>query len=79
MNCSGLAICFNFQAGWSHDEQTAQLATDALIMAICTEASPTACDQDSQYKSKPSQRLMTDDGVTCSMSRSGNGELLLVT
>jgi len=29
-------------------------------------------DQGSQYTSEPFQRLMADNGVTCSMSRSGN-------
>ena len=47
--------------GWSMSaEMTAQLVTDALVMAI------------SQYTSEQFQRLMTDHGVVCSMSRSGN-------
>jgi putative transposase len=57
-------------------EMTAQLATDALVMAIWRRGRPDALlhhsDQGSQYTSEQFQRLMTDNGVTCSMSRSGN-------
>ena len=63
--------------GWSMQaEMTAQLVTDALIMAIWRRGKPDALlhhsDQGSQYTSEQFQRLMTDSGVTCSMSRSGN-------
>jgi len=73
--------------GWSMKaEMTAQLVTDALVMAIwrrgnpprslTTIASPVALlhhsDQGSQYTSEQFQRLMSDNGVICSMSRSGN-------
>jgi len=63
--------------GWSMSEtMTAQLVTDALIMAIWRRGKPDALlhhsDQGSQYTSEQFQRLMTDNGVTCSMSRSGN-------
>ena len=63
--------------GWSmSDTMTAQLVTDALVMAIWRRGKPDALlhhsDQGSQYTSEPFQRLMTDNGVTCSMSRSGN-------
>lgn len=63
--------------GWSmSDTMTAQLVTDALIMAIWRRGKPDALlhhsDQGSQYTSEQFQRLMTDNGVTCSMSRSGN-------
>ena len=57
-------------------EMTAQLVTDALIMAIWRRGKPDALlhhsDQGSQYTSEQFQRLMADSGVTCSMSRSGN-------
>jgi len=63
--------------GWSMKaEMTAQLVTDALVMAIWRRGRPDALlhhsDQGSQYTSEQFQRLMADNGVTCSMSRSGN-------
>jgi len=63
--------------GWSmSDTTTAQLVTDALMMAIWRRAKPDPLlhhsDQGSQYTSEQFQRLMADNGVTCSMSRSGN-------
>lgn len=63
--------------GWSmSSSMTAQLVTDALIMAIWRRGKPDALlhhsDQGSQYTSEQFQRLMADNGVTCSMSRSGN-------
>ncbi|PZN98055.1 MAG: IS3 family transposase [Alphaproteobacteria bacterium] len=63
--------------GWSMSAtMTAQLVTDALIMAIWRRGAPDALlhhsDQGSQYTSEQFQRLMADNGVTCSMSRSGN-------
>lgn len=63
--------------GWSMSAtMTAQLVTDALIMAIWRRGKPDALlhhsDQGSQYTSKQFQRLMKDNGVTCSMSRPGN-------
>ena len=55
---------------------TAQLVTDALMMAIWRRGKPDALlhhsDQSSQYTSEKFQRLMADNGVACSMSRSGN-------
>ena len=55
---------------------TAQLVIDALMMAIWRRGKPDALlhhsDQGSQYTSEQFQRLMTDNGVSCSMSRSGN-------
>jgi putative transposase len=55
---------------------TAQLVTDALIMAIWRRGKPDALlhhsDRGSQYTSEQFQRLMEDHGVSCSMSRSGN-------
>jgi putative transposase len=63
--------------GWSMSAaMTAQLVTDALMMAIWRRGRPDALlhhsDQGSQYTSAPFQRLMDYHGVTCSMSRSGN-------
>lgn len=63
--------------GWSmKPEMTAQLVTDALIMAIWRRGKPDALlhhsDQGSQYTSEQFQKLMADNGVQCSMSRSGN-------
>jgi putative transposase len=58
------------------DSMTAQLVTDALMMAIWRRGKPDALlhhsDQGSQYTSEQFQRLMADNSVTCSMSRSGN-------
>ena len=55
---------------------TARLVTDALVMAICRRGRPKALlhhsDQGSQYSSEQFQRLMADQGITCSTSRSGN-------
>ena len=63
--------------GWSMSAtMTAELVTDALVMAIWRRGKPDALihhsDRGSQYTSDQFQRLMTDHGVTCSMSRSGN-------
>ena len=55
---------------------TAQLVTDALVMAIWRRGKPDTLlhhsDRGSQYTSEQFQRLLADHGVTCSMSRSGN-------
>ena len=63
--------------GWSMSAtMAAQLVADALMMAIWRRGKPDALlhhsDQGSQYTSEQFQRLMADNGVTCSMSRSGN-------
>jgi putative transposase len=63
--------------GWSMSAtMTAQLVTDALVMAIWRRGKPEALlhhsDRGSQYTSEQFQRLMADHGVTCSMSRAGN-------
>ena len=63
--------------GWSMQaSMTAQLVTDALVMAIWRGGRPDALlhhpEQGPQYTSEAFQRLMTEHGVTCSMSRSGN-------
>ena len=54
----------------------AQLVADALVMAIWRRGKPDALvhhsDQGSQYTSQQFQTFMSDNGVTCSMSRSGN-------
>ena len=63
--------------GWSMSAaMMAQLVTDALLMAIWRRGKPDALlhhsDQGSQYTSEQFRQLMEDNGVTCSMSRSGN-------
>jgi putative transposase len=63
--------------GWSMSaSMTAQLVTDGLMMAIWRRGKPQALlhhsDRGSQYTSDQFQRLLSDNGVTCSMSRSGN-------
>ena len=63
--------------GWSMSAaMMAQLVTDALLMAIWRRGKPDALlhhsDQGSQYTSEQFRQLMQDNGVTCSMSRSGN-------
>jgi putative transposase len=63
--------------GWSMSaKMTAELVTDALIMAIWRRGKPGALlhhsDQGSQYTSEQFQKLLTDNGITCSMSRTGN-------
>jgi putative transposase len=62
--------------GWSMSAaMTAQLVTDALVMAIWRRGKPDALlhhsDRGSQYTSEQFQRLLIDHGVVCSMSRSG--------
>jgi len=55
---------------------TAQLVTDALVMAIWRRGTPHTVlhhsDRGSQYTSALFQRLLANHGVTCSMSRAGN-------
>ena len=55
---------------------TAQFVTDALLMALWRRGKPEQLlhhsDQGSQYQSEQFQRLLTDHGITCSMSRQGN-------
>jgi len=63
--------------GWSMSaEMTAQLVTDALVVAIWRRGKPDAllhhADRGSQYTSEQFQKLMADHGIICSMSRSGN-------
>ena len=63
--------------GWSMSpSMTAQLVADALLMAIWRRGKVDALlhhsDQGSQYASEQFRALMADNGVACSMSRSGN-------
>ena len=63
--------------GWSMSAaMTAELVTDALVMAIWRRGKLDALlhhsDRGSQYTSEQFQRLLADSGVVCSMSRSGN-------
>jgi len=63
--------------GWSmSSEMAAQLVTDALLMALWRRGKPQELlhhsDQGSQYTSELFQRLLSDHGITCSMSRSGD-------
>lgn len=51
---------------------TAQLVTDALIMAIWRRGKPDSLLHHSDQGSAQFPRLMADHGTTCSMSRSGN-------
>ena len=63
--------------GWSMGSRIdTDLVLAALLMAIWRRGKPDALlhhsDQGSQYTSEQFQRLMADQGITCSMSRSGN-------
>jgi putative transposase len=57
-------------------EMTAQLVTDALVMAIWRRGKPDALlhrsDRDGQYTSEQFQKLMADHSIVCSMTRAGN-------
>lgn len=76
--------------GWSMKaEMTAQLVTDALVMAIWRRGKPDALlhhsDRGSQYVSEQFQRLLADAGVLLlhepsreRLGQLGDGELLLV-
>ena len=63
--------------GWSMSSQmTAQLVSDAMLMAIWRRGPVQALlhhsDQGSQYTSEQFQSLLKEHGITCSMSRSGD-------
>jgi putative transposase len=63
--------------GWSmKTERDAALVMDALMMAIWRRGKADALlhhsDQGSQHTSEQFQRLLADNGITCSMSRAGN-------
>ena len=76
--------------GWSMKEaMTAQMVTDALMMAIWRRGRPDTLlhhsDQGSQYTSESFQRLMADHGITLLdepvwqlLGQCGDGELLLL-
>ena len=55
---------------------TAQLVTDALVMAVWRRGKPDALlhhsDRGSQYTSELFHWLMADNGFVCSVSRSGS-------
>ena len=63
--------------GWSmQSSMVAQLVSDAMLMAIWRRR-PSAdllhhSDRGSQYSSEQFQQLLSQHGVLCSMSRSGN-------
>jgi putative transposase len=63
--------------GWSMQaSMTAQLVADALLMALWRRGRPSELmhhsDRGSQYTSEQFQALLQAQGITCSMSRSGN-------
>ena len=63
--------------GWSMSRtMTAELVTNALMMAVWRRGRPRALlhhsDRGSQYTSEQCQRLMEENGIQCSLSRSGN-------
>ena len=63
--------------GWAMSERmTAQLANDALMMAIWKRKPPKGLmahsDRGSQYASDLYQKTLKDHGFICSMSRKGN-------
>jgi putative transposase len=63
--------------GWSAQaHMKATLVMDALMTAIWRRGAPRAVlhhsDQGSQYSSEHFQNLLSEHGITCSMSRSGN-------
>ena len=55
---------------------TAHLVTDALVMAVWRRGMPPTelahSDHGSQYPSESVQRVLTAQGIACSMRRSGN-------
>ena len=62
--------------GWSMQcSMSSQLVADALMMAIWRRGQPQELlhhsDQGSQYTSEHLQRLLTEQGIVCSMSRAG--------
>jgi putative transposase len=62
--------------GWAmQSSMTSQLVADALMMAVWRRGRPQELlhhsDQGSQYTSEHFQRLLAEQGITCSMSRAG--------
>jgi putative transposase len=57
-------------------DRDASLVMDALMAAVWRRGKADAplhhSDQGSQYTSEQFRRLLTDNGITCSMSRAGN-------
>ena len=57
-------------------EMTAELVTDAMVMALWRRGKPRELlhhsDQGSQYTSERFQTLLSEFGITCSMSRRGD-------
>ena len=63
--------------GWSMSStMTADLVTDALVMAVWRRGKPRELlhhsDRGIQYTSEKCQRLMAEHGIQCSLSRLGN-------
>ncbi len=63
---------------WSmQDSMTTQLVADALMMAVWRRGKPVALlhhsDQGSQCTSEHFHELLKEQGITCSMSRAGEG------
>ncbi len=63
--------------GWSMKaDRDASVVMDALMMAVWRRGKADALlhhsDQESQYTSEQFQRLLSDNGSTCSMSRADN-------
>ena len=63
--------------GWSmQSAMTSQLVADALMMAVWRRGKPSELmhhsDQGSQYTSEHFQHLLSEQGITCSMSRAGD-------
>jgi putative transposase len=63
--------------GWSMDDSmTSRLVVDALGMAVVRRLPGSSLvahsDRGSQYASEHYQRLLSQEGITCSMSRRGN-------
>ncbi len=63
--------------GWSMSAaMTAELVTDALMMAVWRRGRPRELlhhsDRGSQYTSEQCQGLMAEPGIQCSLSRAGN-------
>jgi putative transposase len=63
--------------GWSMSESMhAELVIDALTMALWRRGKPRELlhhsDQGSQYQAEAFQRLLAEQGITCSMSRKGD-------
>jgi putative transposase len=62
--------------GWSmQSSMTLQLVADAMMMAVWRRGKPKELlhhsDQGSQYTSENFQKLLAEQGITCSMSRAG--------